>query len=232
LSREMPIPNTRLDPEVVQRFMPEVSIGAVAELVSGGRSAVYDAGEIVVGADRPLVPGMVLKGNARLIVRARDGREATLRTIGPGAMFGLSTMFEAERSQIKVERSIIAIERSTVLVFGSSNLRRVAYRNSDLAMCLVRSLADSASRLTDSAGQFAFMTVRQRLATYLLAIAAEEAGDLVVRATQQQLASSVGSVREVVARTLHDLRAEGLISVARGRVSIVNRDQLSASATM
>jgi CRP/FNR family cyclic AMP-dependent transcriptional regulator len=223
---------TRIDPIVVQRLMPEASPAGVAELLASARVAAYDAGEIVVGADRPRVPGQVVTGNARLIVRASDGREATLRILGPGAMFGLATIFAPERSRIKVEWSIIAAERSTVLMFGTSDLRRVASRNSDLAMALARSLADSAVTLADTAGQFAFMTVRQRLASHLLAIAAEEAGHLVVRATQQQLASSVGSVREVVARTLHDLRCEGLITVARGRVTLLDRDGLAASAAI
>jgi len=52
----------------------------------------------------------------------------------------------------------------------------------------------------------------------------------VAMVTQQQLADAVGSVREVVARTLHHLRADGLISVGRATVTVVDRDGLSGIA--
>jgi len=209
-----------------------VSASAIAELMSAARSAVYDCGETVIGANRPHTPGLVVSGHVRLIVKAHDGREANLKTMGAGAMFGLIYMVESDPRPARVERSVVAIERSVVALMHGPTLRRAAARDSELGMYLFRNLADSANVLADAAGQFAFMTVRQRLAGHLLGLAVEVRGGLVVEATQQQLASSVGSVREVVARTLRDLRSEGLIRVARGRVTLLDRDGLAASAAI
>ncbi len=92
-----------------------------------------------------------------------------------------------------------------------------------MALHIAHSLADSVSVLIDTAGQLAFMTVRQRLAGHLLAIAVgREHGRRVARATQQELAGSIGTVREVVARTLHDLRDEGLVAMSPGQIEIVD----------
>jgi CRP/FNR family transcriptional regulator, cyclic AMP receptor protein len=206
---------------------------AIEELAGSARGVVYAGGETVFGGGSQLVPGLVVDGAIRLIVRSADGREATLRTVGRGGMFGLIGLFDAQRSVVTVERSLVAGPRTTVHLFEPATLMRVALRHAGLAMHLARHLAESANVLTDTAGQFAFMTVRQRLSAHLLGIAAHEPdGRLAAGATQQQLANAIGSVREVVARTLHDLREEGLIEVSRGRVTILEPGALAANATM
>jgi len=59
----------------------------------------------------------------------------------------------------------------------------------------------------------AFWPVRRRLARHLLDLAAnEQRGQmLLVRASHQELADHVGTVREVVARTLTAFRSAGFI---------------------
>jgi len=53
-------------------------------------------------------------------------------------------------------------------------------------------------------------------------------GKLVVRASQQQLADSIGSVREVVANVLQALKREGLVEIRRGGLVIVEPEKLMA----
>src|SRR5947208_2338039 len=72
---------------------------------------------------------------------------------------------------------------------------------------------ESAHRLYEVLEELAgktFATVRQRVVRHLLDLAASRRtadGRLVALVNQQDLANSVGSVREVVARILHELRA-------------------------
>jgi CRP/FNR family transcriptional regulator len=51
-----------------------------------------------------------------------------------------------------------------------------------------------------------------------------------VRTTQQELADAVGSVREVVTRTLHRLRGEGLIETSRDEIVLLDPVGLSDEA--
>jgi CRP-like cAMP-binding protein len=62
--------------------------------------------------------------------------------------------------------------------------------------------------------------VTARVAMALLELARDEDGLMTVDANQQQIADSVGSVREVVARSLKQLRAAGLID-RQGTVTVV-----------
>ena len=76
-----------------------------------------------------------------------------------------------------------------------------------------------------------FGSVTQRLARLLLDAskgAGSEAFDLPV--THQEIASRLGTVREVVSRNLARFRAQGLIKVQDRHVEIVNRPGLEQEA--
>jgi CRP/FNR family transcriptional regulator len=68
----------------------------------------------------------------------------------------------------------------------------------------------------------AFQKVESRLAAWLLS----RAEDSTVQATQQDIASGIGSAREVVSRRLDALARQGAIAQARGRVDILDAEIL------
>ena len=51
-----------------------------------------------------------------------------------------------------------------------------------------------------------------------------------IDATHQDLASAIGSAREVVSRRLDVFRDRGIVDLGRGNVTIVNRQALEAIA--
>lgn len=72
----------------------------------------------------------------------------------------------------------------------------------------------------------AFQPVDARLAEFLLSRA--ENGE--VQATQQDIASAIGSAREVVSRRLEAMKKRGWLAHERGRVTILNADALRVAA--
>ncbi len=72
----------------------------------------------------------------------------------------------------------------------------------------------------------AFQRVESRLAVTLLALAQ---GDE-VHSTHADLATRIGSAREVITRRLEALSKRGLVSVDRGLVRILNRPALQRIA--
>lgn len=51
-----------------------------------------------------------------------------------------------------------------------------------------------------------------------------------VSATHQQIAAEIGTAREVVSRTVKEFERNGWIGLARGEISILDRDALSRRA--
>jgi CRP/FNR family transcriptional regulator len=73
-----------------------------------------------------------------------------------------------------------------------------------------------------------FHKVSERVALALVEGTANDG--TVVRRTQAELAAEVGTTREVVARCLADFQEAGMIRLGRGRITVLNRDQLLAVA--
>jgi CRP/FNR family transcriptional regulator len=227
----MPLRITSPDARQLQRLLPGLPLEAAEELAGSARQVTYRAGETIMGEHERWSPAVVAEGTCRLTIRSNDGREATLRLIGRGATIGLVAMFQPDYGPVVHERSMVAVERCTLVFFDPATLMRMCRLNNEFVLYLLRQTVEWGGALVDAAGQFAFMSVRQRVAGYLLSVAAPEPdGGLVVPITQQQLANAIGSVREVVARTLHDLRSDRLVSVSRGRVSILDRAGLMRTA--
>jgi CRP/FNR family transcriptional regulator len=71
-------------------------------------------------------------------------------------------------------------------------------------------------------------TVRGRLARFLLEQA--ESGSIAQRWTQAEMAAGLGTVREMIGRTLRSLADAGLVRVDRDRILLLDRTGLEAEA--
>ena len=75
--------------------------------------------------------------------------------------------------------------------------------------------------------ELSFFTVTARLARLLRQLSSKQlSGDSSERLTQDDLASRIGTVREVVARSLKELEKTGSIDVVRGKIKILDREKL------
>jgi CRP/FNR family transcriptional regulator len=73
--------------------------------------------------------------------------------------------------------------------------------------------------------QVLFFSVDRRIAGFLLREADKSGGD-VVKATHEQIATSIGSAREVVSRMLKRFADDGIIKLSRGSIEILDRESL------
>jgi CRP/FNR family cyclic AMP-dependent transcriptional regulator len=165
---------------------------------------------------------VVREGHARAIRTHGDGRTITLANFGPGDIFGELAMFEDELRSATVE----AIERMSVVGVLGPDMRRLMSEHPQIAMRLViglgRRLRETNERLTRQS----FQTVQSRVAVVLsqLVQSAIDDGrpgeDVLVTATQADLAQLAGSSRESASRFLAVLERAGVISQGRGRLVV------------
>jgi len=167
---------------------------------------------------------IVRSGLTRAIREHGDGRVITLATFGPGDIFGELAMFEDERRSATVE----ATEPTDVVAVLGPDMRRLMVEHPEISTRLVialgRRLRESNERLTRQS----FQTVQSRVATILSELAAHELaardgaseGDVLVTATQAELAQLAGSSRESASRFLAVLERAGVISQGRGRLTV------------
>lgn len=169
---------------------------------------------------------LVVEGLVRMYVIAPDGRTLTIRYCRPGAVMGMASLFVpgfAMRSTIQ------ALVPSDVVVLRPGIVRALVDRYQPFSLALLEELSTRVVAFIGELHHSAFASIRQRLARHLLDIAAERqlGMELVADVTQQELADAVGTVREVVARVLRDLRTEGLVGSARDRIVITDPARLT-----
>lgn len=192
----------------------------------------YGPRDIVMSASEP-PPGffIVVEGKARIYRVGRDGREQTLRLVRPGDTFGEVPVFDDGPSPAWVE----ALEETRLVILPTAEFRQLILQEPRIALSLLRQFARRIRVLTRQVEEMSLQTVESRLARYLFQLAQEEGADdergIIVprQLTQQDLATIVGSVREVVGRTMKTLEREGVIEIERDRVIIRDIERLGSS---
>jgi CRP/FNR family transcriptional regulator len=171
--------------------------------------------------------GILLAGTARAFIAAADGRQLSVRYARRGALL-------ARRSYLLGGHSPVAIHAVTdveLLELDAPRFIRLVEADTSVARMV---LADLSRRLEDvyaTVADAAFGTVREKVARHLLALSGDgHTGERrIAPITQQELADGVGTMREVAARALRDLRYEGVIATSPGSIEILDSARLAAS---
>jgi CRP/FNR family cyclic AMP-dependent transcriptional regulator len=187
----------------------------------------FEPGEVVFReGDASDTCYVVREGHARAVRTHGDGRTITLATFGPGDIFGELAMFEDERRSATIE----AIEPTSVVGVLGPDMRRLMKQHPEIAARLVIALGRRLREMNERLSRQSFQTVQSRVAVVLSELVAQEiaAGkdgtDVLVTATQADLAQLAGSSRESASRFLAVLERAGVISQGRGRL-VVHKPQ-------
>lgn len=198
---------------------------ALQKLEAIARPAVYGDGEIVMLEGEPDKPAyFLLEGNVRVFRISADGREQDLIHLRAGEALNLPAAFSSDH---RAPASAIAVGAAKMLFISGAELRRLTSEQPEIALAILRDLSDRLRHFTNLTHDLSLRNVRGRLARFLLTRASEPG-----RAdwTQEQIAAQIGSVREVVSRTLRTFAKEGLVKIERQRILIQNIEALKAEA--
>jgi CRP/FNR family transcriptional regulator len=155
-----------------------------------------------------------------------EGREQVLSYLGPGRSFGVAAVLDGSGAPVGVDAAF----PTTLFVLSASDFQQILREHQSVCLGVARDLAREVRRLTEMVEDLALHTVRARLARFLLTRVNEPGGPH--RWTQEAIASYIGTVREMVARTLRVMAAQGLIRRERGRIVILDREGLEQEASM
>jgi CRP-like cAMP-binding protein len=204
----------------------------------------FEPGEVVFReGDASNTCYVVREGHARAIHEHGDGRTITLATFGPGDIFGELAMFEDELRSATVE----AIEPTSVVAVLGPDMRRLMSEYPEISTRLVIALSRRLREANARLSRQSFQTVQSRVAVVLSQLVARElanagkpdrgeaghsetdappGGDVLVTATQADLAQLAGSSRESASRFLAVLERAGVISQGRGRLVVHDPEAL------
>jgi CRP-like cAMP-binding protein len=189
----------------------------------------FDAGQVVFHeGDSSDTCYVVRSGQARAIREHATGRSITLATFGPGDIFGELAMFDSERRSATVEST----EPTEVIAILGGDMRRLLREHPEIAVKLISALGRRLRETNERLARQSFQSVQSRVAGVLAQLVkAERAegageGDVLITATQADLAKLAGSSRESASRFLAVLERAGIISQGRGKLTVHDPDAL------
>ncbi|CFX46696.1 putative transcriptional regulator, Crp/Fnr family [Candidatus Filomicrobium marinum] len=205
----------RLPPDVVDILMRN---SAVVSLPSGSR--IYGPGQA------PKSYLLLLDGSVRVQQVSETGREIVLYRVSAGESCALTTAclmgYEDYPAEAIAETDIhaVAIPRTTFeeLIARSHEFRRFVFT----------AFSTRVTNLFRIIEEIAFSRMDIRLAHKILELS-HGADD--VTSTQQQIASELGTAREVVSRIFAEFQRRGWLVVTRGHIKINNRPALERLAS-
>jgi CRP-like cAMP-binding protein len=199
----------------------------VRQLLSIARRRSFDKGEVVFHRDDPA-------DSLHLIVRGRFGARVTtplgdsvlLDVLGPGQSFGELALLlpDARRSA-----TVAALEHGETRSVFRDDFTRLQRSHPGVKDVLLRLLADQLRRASDRLAEAHYVDADTRVRRRLLELAASygpSADGTVVPLTQEDMAAMAGTSRATVNRVLRDEEHRGAVALARGRVTLVDPDDL------
>ena len=153
---------------------------------------------------------------------SKEGRQQTLRFIGPIEVINEYAVFSEEPSKA----TIIALENAKVFYLKKEDVESLLNRSPRFSRAVISNLAKRIRHLINHVENLSLLSVEQRLAQYLLE---EEQAGLIIRQswkTQAEIAAQLGTVVDVINRSLQKFERRGIIEITREQFTILDEDRL------
>jgi CRP-like cAMP-binding protein len=202
-----------------------------AELDALTRVAVpkhYSAGEHVF-LEGELCAGLwiIAEGSAKVVKATPSGRQIVLAVQSAPATVAEVPVFDGG----PYPATVTATEPTTALLILTRDFLQICRRNPELALRFLSVFGSRLRHLVNLVERITFGSIRQRLAQELIAYAdASGSSRFQLAETHEELASRLGTVREVVSRNLGRFQSEGMLRVQRKDLEILDRASLLAEA--
>ncbi len=205
-------------------FFGHLSGSEKAQVISTANTRIYHKGDILHSHTTECL-GLIrlLKGSVRVIMQSNEGREVTIYTLQEGDVDVLAA--SCVLNQITFDTMMIADTESEVLIIPAPIIAALDHSNIHVHSYLMELSTLRFSDAMWTMQQILFLRMDQRVANYLLD-EYSRTDDPEIRVTQDLLARSISSAREVTSRVLGRMEKDGLIRTSRGTVTLLDIDGL------
>jgi CRP/FNR family cyclic AMP-dependent transcriptional regulator len=202
-------------------FFARLDDDGLQEIASHVHERTFSPGQVVISEGEPCqAVYFVAQGLVRTSRLSAEGREQVLAYLGSGESFDLIPVLDGD----PVLATVYAVTDTTLYTIPCERFLQIIRDHQEVALAALERLAAEVRRLSYMVEDLALHTVRARLAHFLLDHANGQRPPR--RWTQEEIAAHIGTVREMVGRTLRAFANEGLIRRERGRIVAVDREGL------
>jgi CRP-like cAMP-binding protein len=202
-----------------------------AELQALAQRAIerrFEAGEMLFWEGEPCAGIFLIgQGSVKIFKTSAAGREMMLSLETAPCTVAELPLFDGG----PYPASVRAVDTVVSYFINKADFQQVCRQYPDVALKVLAVVGRRLRHLISVVESMTFGSVTQRLARVLLDQSRQAGADeFTLAVTHQELASRLGTVREVVSRNLARFRAEGLIHIQGHQVRVLDRAGLDEEA--
>ena len=198
--------------------LPEEMLSEIAEYM---QLRGFERGEMLFWEGDPCAGLHIIEeGSVKLYRLSPQGRQYIVRVLQEGDTCNEVPTFDGGSNPVNVE----SLEKSRVWVIEPDMLRTLVTSHPDFALKVLSNFGRNLRSLVRMISEMAFYQVTNRLARLIREMSSDGSPPYW---TQEQLAARLGTVREVVARSLKELERSGAIRIEDRRIRIQDPEVLS-----
>jgi CRP/FNR family transcriptional regulator, cyclic AMP receptor protein len=192
---------------------------------------LFASGELLFSEGEPCNGlHIIARGKVRIFKTSVNGREQVLAVNGPGDTVAELPVFDGGA----YPASAGAAEDAEIAFISRRDFHAYCLEHPEVALKVLAQVGSRLRRLVGIIEELSFTTIRQRLIAALVKLAQSEGKqtprgiEFQLPATHQELASQLGTVRELISRNLMRLQAEGLLDVDARHIVVRDLKGLTA----
>ncbi|MBN7774128.1 Crp/Fnr family transcriptional regulator [Clostridium aminobutyricum] len=197
------------------------------EMMEGTTLRSFEPGDHVHNAGQCTGVLGILFGRLRVYLLSDTGKEVTLFRLmdGDTCMLSASCIIK----NISFDIYVSAETKTELLLISSAVYDKIANENPKAESFMKDIISMRFSEAMWIVEQLLFMKLDRRVSIFLLEQSALDESDIITL-THEQIANHLGTAREVISRMLKYMSKEGLLSVSRKGITILDRKALMALA--
>jgi CRP-like cAMP-binding protein len=202
------------------QYFDNLSDEMLKEIAATMQLRGFERGEILFWEDDPCAGlHIIQEGSVKLYRISPQGRQYIVRVLQEGDTCNEVPAFDGGTNPVNVE----TLEKSKVWVIEADKLRALVKSHPDLALKVLSNFGKNLRGMIRMVSEMAFYQVTNRLARLISELPSDGSRP---PWTQEQLAAQLGTVREVVARSLKELERSGAIRIEDRRIQIADETVL------
>lgn len=170
---------------------------------------------------------LILSGSIKVMTRAENGREIVLYRLGDGDSCVLTTSCLFGNARYPAEG--ISETDVTALAIPATQFNQAIEHSKPFREFVFNSFSSHLSSLITLVEEVTFGKLDIRLARHLLKLSTDNS---TLETTHLQLATELGSAREVISRLLKDFESRGWLKLYRGSLEVLDKQSLEKLAAM
>src|SRR5215471_13327052 len=199
-------------------------------LVERAVPRMYEKGELIFTEGDPCAGLFIIeRGHVRIFKSSPTGREQILTVEGPGSSIAELPVFDGGT----YPASTAAADSTRVYFISKQDFHSLCLVHPQVPLKVLKVVGSRLRRLVGIIEELSFTTVRSRLISVLVRRAktgnkTSKGIEIQLPPSNQELASQIGTVRELVSRNLSRRQAEDLIHMEGKKVVIPDVERLKA----